>query len=394
MLCKQWLREYIRDAGRSSKDALCVRQMRLEGLSAWKVEGIISTIPLLLQVALVLFFIGVLELLWPLEKTVAIPITIVAAFVILFLLFTTLAPSTQYCSLVLRRSLAPLPPQCPYKSPQAWLLVSLFNQIFCQLSSVRPDIFDRHSAFPRSDLLGPKLERHCTSWSKYDLYWVKDNADTDASIMAGPAVEHYLGRCISWLMCHFDSPNLQTSLYHVFWNSIQSYGQRTRVALSLAQNHIPELFRRRNIDPTSSNRELIASLVEEKRDELLFESVEKHEGYYRVSNRTHKVLLGTYSEWSACSWDTRYKSQCNADFSAASLLYLSERSGLAGLQHCVRLIKAHLTHPDENEYNFIIPPGVHAPFNAHIVAVTEGVAFLHASGQSMVHSLFGGSVLN
>ncbi len=46
MLCKQWLQVYIRDAGRSSKDVLCVRQMRLEGLSAWKVEGIISTIPL------------------------------------------------------------------------------------------------------------------------------------------------------------------------------------------------------------------------------------------------------------------------------------------------------------------------------------------------------------
>ncbi len=138
MLCKQWLQEYIRDAGRSSKDALCVRQMRLEGLSAWKVEAIISTIPLLLQVALVLFFIGVLELLWPLEKTVAIPFTVIGAFVISFLLFTTLAPSTQYCYVILRRSLAPLPPQCPYKSPQAWLLVSLFNRIFFWLSSVRP----------------------------------------------------------------------------------------------------------------------------------------------------------------------------------------------------------------------------------------------------------------
>ncbi|KAK0463548.1 uncharacterized protein EV420DRAFT_1264087, partial [Desarmillaria tabescens] len=123
ILCKQWLREYIKDAGRNSKDTLSVRQMRLEGLSAWKVEGIISTIPLLLQVALVLFFVGVLELLWPLNKTVALPVSIIVAFMIFFILFTTLAPSTQYCWVVLRRSLALLPPECPYKSPQSWLII-------------------------------------------------------------------------------------------------------------------------------------------------------------------------------------------------------------------------------------------------------------------------------
>ncbi len=381
MLCKQWLREYIRDAGRSSKDALCVRQMRLEGLSAWKVEGIISTIPLLLQIALVLFFIGVLELLWPLEKTVAIPCTVIAAFMTLFFLFTTLAPSTQYCYVILRRSLAPLPPQCPYKSPQAWLLVSLFNRIFCWLTTVRRKIFHRRSTWSRSDLLGPKLARRCSSWSKFDLYWVKDNADTDASVISGPTVEHYLGRCISWLMRHFDSPNLQNSLYHLFWNSIQSYDQRTHVHLAVAKNHDPDRFRRRNIGIMSSNLELITSLVEEKSDELLFEAMEKHEDHFRVSSGAPEVLVQAFREWSACSWDTRFISRCNADFSAASLLYLSERSGLAGLQHCVRLIKAHLTHPDVNDYNFIIPPGVHAPFNAHIVAVTSGVEFLNTSGQ-------------
>ncbi|KAK0229671.1 hypothetical protein EDD85DRAFT_890010 [Armillaria nabsnona] len=388
MLCKQWLREYIRDAGRSSKDALCVRQMRLEGLSAWKVEGIISTIPLLLQIALILFFIGVLELLWPLERTVAIPCTIVAAFVILFLLFTTLAPSAQYCTVVIRCSLDPLPPQCPYKSPQSWLLVSLFNRIFCWLTSVRRGIFDRHSNLSRVDLLGPKLARHCSSWSKYDLFWVKDNADTDASVMCGATVEHYLGRCISWLMRHFDSPNLQNSLYHLFWNSIQNYDQRTHVYLALARNHIPGLFRQRNKGVRSSNLDLIASLAEEKSDELLFEAMEQREDHFRVSSGAPDVLVQTYAEWSACSWDTRYKSRCNADFSAASLLYLSERNGIIGLQHCVQLIKAHLTHPDDNDYNFIIPPGVHAPFNAHIVAVTSGVEPLNTSETGLEEDLY------
>ncbi|KAK0465671.1 hypothetical protein IW261DRAFT_1347044, partial [Armillaria novae-zelandiae] len=283
ILCKQWLREYIRDAGRSSKDALCIRQMRLDGLSAWKAGGIISTIPLLLQVALVLFFVGVLELLWPLEKTVAIPFTVIAAFVVLFILFTTLAPATQYCYVILRHSFDPLPPQCPYKSPQAWLLVRLFNRIFSWLTSGQSKIFDRDSSFSRLDLLGPKLAKTCSSWKKYDLRWVKDNTDTDASVSTGATVEHYLGRSISWLMRHFDSPNLQTSLYHLFWNSIQSYNQRTHVHLAPATNDDPGFLRRRRIPFPSSNGELIGSLVEENRDELLFEATEEHENYFRVS---------------------------------------------------------------------------------------------------------------
>ncbi|KAK0477791.1 hypothetical protein IW261DRAFT_1608771 [Armillaria novae-zelandiae] len=204
MLCKQWLRES--DAtGRTI---------------GWKVDWIISTIPLLLEAALVLLFIGVMELLWRLEKIVAIPFVVIGAFGVLFFLFTTLEPSIQYFWVVWRRSLAPLRSQCPYKLPKAWLLVILFGRSFGWLTSIRPNILERGSAFPRLAERGPKLAKTCSSWKKYHLYWVKDNADTDASFMTGPTVEHYLGRYASWLMRHFYSPDLQTSLYRLFWNSI------------------------------------------------------------------------------------------------------------------------------------------------------------------------------
>src|SRR6266446_7680910 len=64
ILCMQWLREFKRDAARSHKDAIAIRQMRFEGLLKWKVPMILSLLPLLLQFALVLFFAGVLDLLW------------------------------------------------------------------------------------------------------------------------------------------------------------------------------------------------------------------------------------------------------------------------------------------------------------------------------------------
>ncbi|SJL02060.1 uncharacterized protein ARMOST_05384 [Armillaria ostoyae] len=129
-------------------------------------------------------------------------------------------------------------------------------------------------------------------------------------------------------------------------------------------------------------------MAEEKSAEVYFEAMEQLEDRFRVSKLADQVLLRAYGEWSACSWDTRYKSPCNANFTAVALLYLSGQVGLSGLQHCLRLIKTHLTHPDVNDYNFVIPPGVHAPFNAHIVAVTSDVECLHASETGLEGDLY------
>ncbi|KAF9046006.1 hypothetical protein BDZ89DRAFT_890077, partial [Hymenopellis radicata] len=64
ILCKQWLREFEKDAGLSYRHGLALRQMRYEALKKWKVEDILSMLPLLLQLALLCFFIGLLNLLW------------------------------------------------------------------------------------------------------------------------------------------------------------------------------------------------------------------------------------------------------------------------------------------------------------------------------------------
>jgi len=117
ILCMQWLREFKRDAARSHKDAIAIRQMRFEGLLKWKVPMILSLLPLLLQCALVLFFAGVLDLLWARNHVVAIPVSVASGFVLLFLLGTTVLPALQSLfttDLRLRGG------QCPYKSPQSW----------------------------------------------------------------------------------------------------------------------------------------------------------------------------------------------------------------------------------------------------------------------------------
>ncbi|KAJ7598433.1 hypothetical protein C8J56DRAFT_771121, partial [Mycena floridula] len=48
--------EYCRDAAMSSKQSFALRQHRYQSWNTWKVPGIIATLPLLLELALVLFF--------------------------------------------------------------------------------------------------------------------------------------------------------------------------------------------------------------------------------------------------------------------------------------------------------------------------------------------------
>ncbi|KAK1233515.1 hypothetical protein PQX77_003326 [Marasmius sp. AFHP31] len=116
ILCKQWIREHRRSPAKhaSHRDTLLLRQMRYQSLQQWGVSGMAHTLPLLLESALVLFFLGVLDLLWSLNTTVAIVVTIEVGLAVLFILATTVLPTLSFTAW------KPSVP-CAYKSPQAWL---------------------------------------------------------------------------------------------------------------------------------------------------------------------------------------------------------------------------------------------------------------------------------
>lgn len=103
ILVKQWLREYMA-IGDMKPDAQCrVRYLREVNLYKWGVYHIASFLPLLLQGAIILFFVGLLDFARSLHPTLG---GIVIAFVALYLLLfvgTTLAPIFS--------------PHCPYRTP-------------------------------------------------------------------------------------------------------------------------------------------------------------------------------------------------------------------------------------------------------------------------------------
>jgi len=122
ILGKQWIREYEKDVVGTPCDAVRVRQMRYDSLEAWKVPQIIAALPVVLIVALLLFFSGLLVQLWHVgDHTPAIAASAVITFTALLIIITTSAPA--YCGNWLTRAAF-----VPFRSPQAWLCFVAYRQ--------------------------------------------------------------------------------------------------------------------------------------------------------------------------------------------------------------------------------------------------------------------------
>ncbi len=111
ILAKQWLREYLSEVSSSPRETVRLRQYRHDGLLQWHVVTIMATLPVLLELALVLFLLGMLDFLWQLNAAVAGVTTSLVVVSLLFYSATTILPAFSACS--------------PFKSPQAWAFCRL-----------------------------------------------------------------------------------------------------------------------------------------------------------------------------------------------------------------------------------------------------------------------------
>ncbi|GJE95629.1 hypothetical protein PsYK624_118150 [Phanerochaete sordida] len=138
ILAKQWLREYLRWNSPLAlpRENVLVRQDRIEAWEAWNVAATISSIPALLELAMVLFLSGVVVLLWTLDDVVAIIITVFAALFLVATCAFTLLP------VIYRR--------CPYKSPTAWACVAAYQPAW------RVWVYSSTSLTVRLDVITPK----------------------------------------------------------------------------------------------------------------------------------------------------------------------------------------------------------------------------------------------
>lgn len=79
MLSKQWLQAYTPNISGSPRHRARQRQSRYMQLKAWHVLALINALPLLLHAALLLFFAGLIVLLWSVDVAITIATWIIVA---------------------------------------------------------------------------------------------------------------------------------------------------------------------------------------------------------------------------------------------------------------------------------------------------------------------------
>lgn len=143
ILAQQWIRHYTNLALIDGRERACIRHQRFQALNQWLVPQIIMALPVLLQLALFVFFGGLILLLWTVHQTVAIAITSTVS-IFLGLCLVTTVPPTFFAD-------------CPYKSPLAWAFNAIASLLVWLLvapcHSILTEIVDRINH--RRQLQGP-----------------------------------------------------------------------------------------------------------------------------------------------------------------------------------------------------------------------------------------------
>ncbi|PPQ97810.1 hypothetical protein CVT26_012902 [Gymnopilus dilepis] len=194
----QWIREHKKYPGRiSPRDKFALLNMRNEAMKRWYVPEIFSTLPLLLQLALLLFLAGLVDFILPFGTKVATPVIVIAGCPVLFLAFTTILPGLQVFAFLAPISNADkdVPAQCPYKSPQSYVfrrLISLSERLFPAYNALARVIHFVFSDLPAravkifsGEYVGPQrtvrqgsISRFISKawnskgWMDYDLHWL------------------------------------------------------------------------------------------------------------------------------------------------------------------------------------------------------------------------------
>lgn len=115
ILVKQWLQEHTSSMPESAWSRIRVRHFRFQGFRRWRVSTIAKVLPLLLQISLLLFFVGLSVLLWTVSFLVSAVVTVPMIIWLIFWLMSILFPSVY--------------PNCPYLSAESIIFFTIVQQI-------------------------------------------------------------------------------------------------------------------------------------------------------------------------------------------------------------------------------------------------------------------------
>jgi hypothetical protein len=111
MLGKQWLNRYLRHAGGSMIERCGDRQRKLDGLEKWPFRLFIESLPVMLQIALLLLSCGLSRYVWSVNTSVAHVVISFTVLGVIFYLGIVIAGTSSYA--------------CPFQTPASTTLRAL-----------------------------------------------------------------------------------------------------------------------------------------------------------------------------------------------------------------------------------------------------------------------------
>ena len=139
MLGKQWLNRYAStDMRGTAIERSQNRQRKLDGIVAWYFDHVMESLPLMLQIALLLLGCALSRYLWGISTTVASVVLGVTSFGIIFYLFIVVAGTVSE--------------SCPYQTPGARIFRHVFGHILLPALRSAPSAISERSIAIFSEL--------------------------------------------------------------------------------------------------------------------------------------------------------------------------------------------------------------------------------------------------
>ena len=121
MLGKQWLNRYLRNSGGSMIERCGDRQRKCDGLEKWPLHFFVESLPVMMQVALLLLACGLCRHMWFINTSVAYTLIILTGAGVLFYVAVVIAGTSSYA--------------CPFQTPASIALRSPWKRIRCAVVS-------------------------------------------------------------------------------------------------------------------------------------------------------------------------------------------------------------------------------------------------------------------
>ena len=122
MLGKQWLNRYLRNTGGSMMERCGDRQRKCDGLEKWPFHLFVESLPVMLQVSLLLLACGLCRRMWSVNTAIAYILIALTAFGISFYLGIVFAGASSY--------------ECPFQTPMSGALRGVWKATRNQRSTL------------------------------------------------------------------------------------------------------------------------------------------------------------------------------------------------------------------------------------------------------------------